>query len=204
MCVSKLGFEPGPCWFWVCSLCYSVLSRCRALAQLIQALYYLYLFLFESGNIRKQISEYGLISFFSCDLPMTFPFLVREDIGTPTEGFQSFGIPMQWRKEIGLSWVIQRMHLVGFSTLCFPLGWFHVSMMVSFHHLVWICEFCPSHLPGWSGQSNFHLTFCGHSPYSCHMHRPLVILLPFIGPLHFLLPPKVFVFGGKVNWMHYT
>ena len=93
----------------------------------------------------------------------------------------------------------QHMYLVGFSTSCFPWDDF-MSVMVSSHHLVWIREFCPSHLLGWSGQSNFHLILCRHSPYSCHMHRPLVILLPFTGPLDFLLPPKVFVFGGKVTW----
>lgn len=89
--VSKLGLEPEPCGSRVYSLHYTVLSKCWVLGLLKQALYYLYLFFVQSGNIRRQISEYNL-SIFYCDLPMTLPLSSQSRrIGTPLRGSKALG-----------------------------------------------------------------------------------------------------------------
>lgn len=74
-----------------------VLSLLCALKMLglisIQFLYYLYLSLCESGNVRKlkKISEHDL-SIFSGDLPMTFHLSSQsKHDGTPAEGSKDLG-----------------------------------------------------------------------------------------------------------------
>lgn len=79
---------------WVQSLFhYPVLLRCWALAQLKQALGYLYLFLFQSGNARKQIHEHGL-NIFLFWLPYDLSiFLLEQTFWDLYWGFQRLWDP---------------------------------------------------------------------------------------------------------------
>ena len=129
---------------------------------------YLYLFLFQSRNARRQIHEHGL-NIFCFDFPMTFPFFFQSrHFGTSTEGFKGSGIHSEQRNKIGLTQMYVYSTCIWFFYVRFPSGIISVLVLVSLHHQ---CEFVRS------GVCSF-VPLLWAKPMSSHTVRTVSLFLP--------------------------
>lgn len=139
------------------------------------------------------------LAFFTATSLWPCPFLHRADVLGP-----HWGVPRRWdpcsvkkgnRTDSNKS--ARHMCLGDISTSRFPLGWFYVSVMVSPHYCY---EFVSSGMC-----SSVLLSSLCETGRAIFISCCRDILIPATDkglqwPLHFLFPPKVSVFGGKVAW----
>lgn len=198
-----MGFEPGPCGSSTCSpLHYSLPSRCWALTEFRQALDYLSIsFVYQKTSESRLVTT--TLAFFIVISLQPFPFPPTADIlGPSLRGSKTLG--RIFSKEIGLTQRKCTAHAsCWFFHFMFPSGiisclWWDL-LIISVNSEGLGCVVL-SLSPPWmkrAKSSSPHIvgTFSLFLPHV----QSSVSVLPFTGPLCFLLLSKVSVFGGKVT-----